>query len=420
MKTHSHWKSFIILQGVVLCGFGLAFAMGGTLTRELVLQEFLDVEPFQPVEVPRTEPLRVRTPYNRPDLVSDEDLAAVLKQIQPPFERQELKPNHVEHALRTWGVHATFQNPDIVSGREMMEFLTDHARYIESWGEEVRPLLLEEPTGIAIRWGTETGASYHHDHWLACLTEAGVTLDTPVYGPSRTDSTINDVIQEALRDFRLDERETEWTVMAFGLWIPPTREWVGSGGRRYSFDLLAKRLLRGHKQNGVCSGTHRVYSLMLLIQLDDDYRLLSENVRADVYAHLESVRDNIMASQFEDGHWPSNWWAGAEAVTNPVDDPLYRQVIATGHHLEWLSIAPRDLHPPDEQIKKAIDWVVRTTKEQTRDEIRERFTFFTHVGSALCNWRQVHPADFWRNWEAENPFVPETLSTEPLLPEFGL
>jgi hypothetical protein len=41
------------------------------------------------------------------------------------------------------------------------------------------------------------------------------------------------------------------------------------------------------------------------------------------------------------------------------------------------------------------------------EEIKQRYTFFSHVGLALANWRQVRPADFWREWEAQHPFVPE-------------
>lgn len=407
MKTRFNWKSFAVLQVLVLCGFGLAYALGGPLSRELVRQEFFGQDPFVAVDIPRNDPLRVRTFYDRPDIVSDEDLAAVLKQVQPPFGRKEMSPNHVEHALRTWGVDATFQDPEIISGQEMLEFLTDHAKYVESWGEEIRPLLLERPAGIEVRWGTETGASYHHDHLLASVTEAGATLDTPVYGAFRTNATLYDVIQQSLHDFRLDEREYEWTAMAFGFWIPPTREWIGGDGRRYSFDLIAKRLMRASKPMGVCAGTHRVYSLMVLIQLDDEYGILSDEIRGRVYAFLERVRDNIIESQFEEGYWPSNWPDGADAVANPIDEPEYRRIIATGHHLEWLSIAPKDLHPPDEQIKNAADWIIRVTKEQTREQIKQRYTFFSHVGLALANWRQVRPADFWREWEAQHPFVPE-------------
>lgn len=359
-----------------------------------------------PVPIPHELPIQISRPYNRPDWISDEDLAAVLNQTQPRFDRQKMKPNFIEHALRAWGVDATFQNPACVSGQEMLKFLTDNASFMESWGEEISPLLEERPRGIGINWGTETGASYHHDHLLACVTEAGAPLNTPVFGPTRRDGTLYDVIQESLRDFRLDEREVEWTAMAFGLWIPPTKTWIGNEGRQYSFDLIVDRLLRGEKRIGVCGGTHRVYSLLLLIRLDDEYDILSDSAREQAYEYLVQVRDAITNSQFEDGHWNSDWPRGELAVQKPLDEPIYRSVIATGHHLEWMSLAPPDLLIPEPQIKKAIDWVVKNTKEQSLEQINAHFTFYSHVNAALCNWRQVHPAEFWRKWEAEHPFDP--------------
>jgi hypothetical protein len=112
------------------------------------------------------------------------------------------------------------------------------------------------------------------------------------------------------------------------------------------------------------------------------------------------VRDAITASQFEDGHWPSNWPDGAAAIAEPVEEELYKQVIATGHHLEWLSIAPSALHPPDDHIRKAARWLIGTTVAQTPEEIYDRYTYFSHVGNALALWRGVRPAEFWVKWES--------------------
>ncbi|MCA9076117.1 MAG: hypothetical protein KDA93_13900 [Planctomycetaceae bacterium] len=402
---HFPWKTFLAIQAVVLAAFGVAYAVSTPVAQDLVEQELLGREPFVPVAIPRSEPLVVEPLYDRPDLVSDEELAAVLDRVLPRFHHKRTKPNFVEHAVRIWGVNAEFDDPQAMSGQDMQGFLTDHARYAASWGDETESLVVDRPEGLAIRWGRETGASVHHDHWLASLTEGGVTIDTPVYGPARRGMVIGDVIQESLSDFRLDERETEWTAMAFGLWLPPTREWVGSGGRQYSFDLLVRRLMRGQKELGVCSGTHRVYSLMLLIRLDDEFDILSDGVRATAYSHLENVRDRIIAAQWDDGRWPSNWPNGADAAANHIDEELYKQVIATGHHLEWLAIAPPELHPPDEQIRKAARWVIDTTTSQTANDILPRYTFYSHVGNALALWRKTHPTLFWRTWRASHPYA---------------
>jgi hypothetical protein len=336
---------------------------------------------------------------------SDEELAAVLKQIRPKFSPTALKPNFIEHALRTWGVGATFADPAVMSGLEMRDFLIDHAKFLTAWEDnaEVQPLLIDRPQGIAVRWGSDADGSVHHDHWLASLTEAGIDLDQAVFAPARRKMTVNDVLQESLRDFRLDEHETEWSVMAFGLWLPPTKTWRTSDRREMSFDRLGKRLLRGHQRFGVCGGTHRVYSLTLLLRLDADFHILSQPVREEIYAYLETVRDFISQSQFADGHWPSNWSAGAEALVNPVSDTTYKKVIATGHHLEWLAIAPAELHPPREQILKAADWLIKNTTERSAEDVRKHYTFYSHVGNALALWRGTRPAEFWEKWQTTHP-----------------
>lgn len=396
-RTQQSWLVPVIaVQALVLTAIGLAFALSPADQRANVQRVVTMSDVIATPVPPRAEPLTVTPLYDRPDFVSDTDLKAVLRQVLPRFPREELKPNFVEHAVRIWGVNVEFQDPDVLDGAELRDFLTDHGRFSKSWANQnVPPLLTMNSTGVAIRYGMEPGASVHHDHWLASLTEAGVAINAPVYGPGRRNATIGSVLSEALRDFRLDEAEVEWTAMAFGLWLPPTREWVGASGRRYSFDLIVDRLVRAERFQGVCAGTHRVYSLMLLVRLDDQFDILSDEARASAYAYLEEVRDHLIASQWTDGRWPSNWPEGKTAAEKPQDVEEYNQVIATGHHLEWLAIAPRELHPPDEQIARAARWIIDTTVKQSPAEILERYTFFSHVGNALALWRNTHPADFW-------------------------
>ncbi|MEW4488500.1 hypothetical protein AB1L42_10490 [Thalassoglobus sp. JC818] len=412
MKRKRSDTRLIAVQAFVLIAFGTAYIMSGSPNRQIVHEQILKQSAPIVVPIEREYPNRISPLYDRPDWVSDEELASVLERIVPRFSREQMKPNFIEHALRTWSVEAEFQDPEAVSGQEMLLFLTDHNAYLESWGKSIRPLLEEKTSGVRIRWGADKCASYHHDHLLASLTEAGVSIDTPVYGPSRRGDTIRDVIHEALADFRLDEREVEWTAMAFGLWIPPVRTWQGGDGREYSFDLIAKRLMRGHKQYGVCSGTHRVYSLVVLLRIDEETEILSEQTRNDVWQFLTRTRDMLIGSQFEDGSWPSNWPDGAAAVLDPLDEPIYQKIISTGHHLEWQSIAPKELLLPDDQLQRAVDWIIATTLDMTDEQIAARYTFFTHVGSALANWKSVRPDEFWKDWELEHPYGAEASAIE--------
>ncbi len=241
---------------------------------------------------------------------------AVLAQVRPRFDRARLRANYVEHALRAWGIDAEFGDPEVMSGAAMKDFLVDHGKFLASWGPDIRPLLIDQPQGVGIRWGTEECASVHHDHWLACLTEAGTPLDEPIFTPSRQLRTFKDALQQGLRDFRLDERETEWSAMAFGLWIAPVKSWQTGDGRTLSFDLLAQRLIRGHKRFGVCSGTHRLYSLMLLYRLDDDHGILSPSVKATFGTTCWGSAKTLSTRSSRTGTGRPTGWRGKSPSTN--------------------------------------------------------------------------------------------------------
>ncbi len=400
--------AIIGVNAVAVTAFAAAAMSLSDRGERRVLQVVTGRPTAERVKISHREPLRIEPLYNDPTVVSDAELRDVLDKVKPRFKADKLSPNHVEHAVRAWGATIRFGEPDVMDGPDLVEFLTDYGRQLSSWRgvEQAEPLLIERPDGIDVSWGKKPGESVHHDHWLACLSEAGASLDTPIFGPSRRGDTLEDALEEALRDFDPNEKETEWSVMTFGLWLPPDHKaWTNREGRRIDFDLLAETEMRGAKRFGVCGGMHRVYSLMVLLRLDDDYKILSPAVREGVYDHLRGVRDAITLSQNEDGRWRSDWPNGAAARANPIDEPLYRQVIATGHQLEWLAIAYPDLHPDREVIRRAADWVIETTRETPQDQLLGQYTFFSHVGNALALWRKTHPTEAWPKLKAGEPLA---------------
>ena len=165
--------------------------------------------PLAEVQITNRTPVTPSPLYDDPKVISDEDLAFVLHAILPRFSQQKLRPNYVEHAVRAWGSAIEFKNEELISGPQMVTFLLDTGRYVASWGDQHDPILQPNDEGIYVRCASDRSASVHHDHMLASLAEAGVTLDQTVFTPARK-TTLHEIFAEALRDFRLDERETEW------------------------------------------------------------------------------------------------------------------------------------------------------------------------------------------------------------------
>jgi hypothetical protein len=411
MKRGSKLLSFAVVQVVFVGAFAASYATLSTESTERFNEVVLGEVAFKPLNIDHDEPYVIGPLYNEVEVVTDEELAAVLSKVLPLFKQERLRPNVVEHAMRTWHEDAIFTNPDVMSGMEMRDFLIDHGRFLLSWENqrEYQPLLSATETGVHVLWSNDfiPGASVHHDHTLACLSEARVKLSQPVRTRLKPNLTMADMVNQAVYDFSLDEKETEWSAMAFGLWLPPQKEWVNGKGRKLNFDMIAERQLRGHQQHGVCGGTHRLYSLMALLRLDEEHGpILSKPMRKKVYTHLLNVGHKLAETQFEDGHWPYNWPDGKDAVENPADHPMSRSVIATGHHLEWLAIAPKEMHPPRENIIKAAKWIIANTTGRSRQDILNDYTFYSHVGHALCLWRNTRPSEFWKRWEVDHPYDP--------------
>jgi len=403
----------LIALGVTVAAWTLSASADRTAVSSAVLRRPWPLESLPEIPPPRPVP----SLYDEPSVVSDEQLAAVLKKLIPRFSQSQLRPNLIEHALRTWGSEIRFGAEDTISGPELATFLTDSAKHLQSWNHRVTPLLVDTGLGVHVRFSEDAAGSVHHDHALAALTESGLPLEAPVFTTARA-LQLRDVLQEALRDFRPDERETEWSAMAFTLWLasPEITSWHTAQGRLVTLDLLARRLIRSHKRGGVCLGTHRIYTLMLMLRLNHEHsgKLLQPDTVTAAETYLADIRDRITASQWPDGSWNSNWVDGAACFK--LSDPqekASKRVIATGHHLEWLALAPEHLHPPRSQVLKAAEWLVQNVSQTPQHEIDQNFTFYSHVGKALALWRKTSPAEFWTRWITLHP---EAATLEPLAP----
>ena len=99
----------------------------------------------------RNTPLRITPQYDESAVVTDEQLQSVLAKLKPRLRGAKPKINHVDHALRFWGVEAEFDDPQCLSGREMRDLLLNHQRFSNAWNKDARPLLIHDSRGIAVR-----------------------------------------------------------------------------------------------------------------------------------------------------------------------------------------------------------------------------------------------------------------------------
>jgi len=342
----------------------------------------------------RAEPLEIRPRYNRPAVISDADLQKVLHKLRPRLRGPRPKINEVDHALRFWGVPAKFADRRCYSGREMLSILTDYRGFSQAWGKNTPSLLFDDPRapGVGLRTQEGNATASHVDHTVASLAEVGTPADFQLIVPGDQPDTVRDrsfrdMLLHAAKTFSLNQNEYEWSAMVFALYMPTDGEWQTTEGQWISFDRLADRIMRQKLLQGVCFGNHRLYSLVVLLRVDDRQRILSSDMRQRILAHLREATNRLVKHQSKEGYWDRNWEGSAWEERWNEQPPRSRRILATGHALEWWAMAPSEVLPEPKVIERAAGWLTKTILEMTDSQISAGYTFLTHAGRALCLWR---------------------------------
>ncbi|WP_417383591.1 hypothetical protein [Gimesia sp.] len=339
----------------------------------------------------RLTPLSVTPQYDRPEIVSDEDLVKVLNRLRPKFRGKSPQTNHVDHALRFWGIEAEFDDPRSLSGIEMRDLLLDHRRFGDAWGEKTDPLLVHNQFGVRVRVQEGLETSSHEDHTLATLAEVGTASDYPVV-TSEGETNLSAMIEEAMRSFSLNQVEYEWSAIVFALYINSARDWMTTEGQNINFDLISERIMRQPPVKGVCYGNHRLHALVILLRVDEQTPILTKAGREKIVKYLQGITSVLVKNQSEEGFWDKNWDAQPlDLESEKKFAPDSRRVLATGHAMEWWSLAPPEVLPPDETLQKAGHWLVETIQQMPESEIQSSYTFLSHAGRALALWRGKFP-----------------------------
>ncbi len=381
---------FLALQVVLVSA---AVAWGTWRSRELAAAR----------ELPslRAEPLALTPLYDDPEVIDDEQLRRVLSRLGLRLKGVDTSIGHVDHALRFWGAEAAFDDPEVLSGSDLRQLLTDHSRFAELYGRSRPPLLMDDGRGVRVRVQEGNASSAHFDHTVACLAEAGTALDFPLVTP-RQRTTLRAMVERSMREFSLNQTEYEWSALTFALFLPPANRWVSSEGQEITFDRLADRIMREELPNGVCSANHRLYALVAFLRVDTrmleagEAPILSPEARREVIAFLEDVTGMLIRHQHPDGFWNRDWPTVTPAGSEPSDregDAMADRLIATGHALEWWAVAPEEVHPPRPVAVAAGQWLVAAIDRMSPEEIDRYYPYLSHVGRALALWRGRFPAE---------------------------
>jgi len=356
----------------------------------------------------QNQPQVIAPGHDWPEVVTDEQMVAVLKRMRPPGG--PANTNDLVHAFRLWGPQAQFGVDAVPDGDLMRQYLLDDRVFRELAGEDTPPLYeLTSDGDVLVRtWenssNNKTTSSYHANDILATLAETGTSLDTPLV--TRDGSTdVRALLETALQQFHLDQHEYEWSIISYARYVYPQTRWKNQFGERIVLSQLIDELLDHPLPAGPCNGLHRMEAIAVLNRADENLRAAGGNGakrdggmrdrdRKRLHARMQQVSSLLASAQSPEGYWTRRWPEG-EAARDDLVASLSDRILVTGHHLEWMALAPSEALPPRETIVRAAQWLIRAILEVDDEQLRNGYGPFSHAARALCLWRKQEPYQVW-------------------------
>eukprot|EP00456_Euglypha_rotunda_P018470 TRINITY_DN1659_c0_g1_i11.p1 TRINITY_DN1659_c0_g1~~TRINITY_DN1659_c0_g1_i11.p1 ORF type:complete len:132 (+),score=15.00 TRINITY_DN1659_c0_g1_i11:614-1009(+) len=118
--------------------------------------------------------------------------------------------------------------------------------------------------------------------------------------------------------------------------------------------------------------------------------MLSALTVSRIRDRLQQTADLLSSSAISSsGGWNGNWSGRETSISNDPLSQLTTRVMSTGHHLEWLAIAPPEVRPPDSIIADAALGALDDAAQLTAFQREGGYVQLSHLAKALCLMKNV-------------------------------
>ena len=355
----------------------------------------------------REEPIRVFPSRQYSDIVEEDDLVAVLCGALPIWEPLIVPTAY--HELRLWGREFRFTKEMLgaeVTGDFLVQTVLNDSACRANTTSEGGDYLLDSPFGIrVVRSGTEDIIEFrgegHLGQLLMVLGVVGVPSKTQASTSAGHTGTVADIYQDAVFRFSTSD-ELEFIGCALALWHPPQKTWTDQYNVEHSFDELLDKLITIPHGRGSCGGCHVPYSVNLILRVDEQYRILSPEVRRRGKEWLDHLSRRLEMLEISGGGWDKSW--GLEQQIGRIyGDEVLDKITVTGHHLEWIALASTDVIIPAKEVLRRAVLALRRDVEALPLLSHRSFKSLlpvSHGALALALMRRADPFGSWvRSWK---------------------
>ena len=370
--------------------------------------------------IPRRElPLDIKPYAFYRDLLTDEELGAIVAAADPCWRSPNV--GQFLHSIRLWGANAPFERAwqlpgeahlNLYSPQDQLKALLHHPEFTHVFANEssIRTLLSIGDAGISVMTNSDSevasqAGQYHVDKLLQVLAEVGMPESSPVIPRSIGDAgrewTIADIINESLWKFSFNQ-EAEFTISAYARWLLPPARWKNRFDEQCSLDSLVNALLDSSQKGHACVGLHLPYALVSAYRANQAAPFLSPSTVGRIEDRMREISQLLTLVQRADGSWNPDWNGHFDRDPNDgrwyLDQSPFPEIYATGHHLEWIALAPLELGPPPDVVQRAVDYLKNaiTSMPQPFFYHADVYPLGSHAIRALCLLRGVTPAEIRR------------------------
>ena len=195
--------------------------------------------------------------------------------------------------------------------------------------------------------GSKTGQG-HPDQWLGYLSQCGMPAETPLV-VDREPFKIADLITQAQWNIT-QGMEATWTLMAFSSYVPLKSQWTSKDGTSWTVERIVDMEASQDINASPCGGSHRLYGLSVALN-----RHLAEGGKpTGPWQKAEEKIDFGIAKSKEfqepNGSFSTKFFE-RPGTSSDVEQRLY----ATGHTLEFLTMALKDDQLKEPWVTRAVD-----------------------------------------------------------------
>jgi len=310
------------------------------------------------------------------------------------------------HALRLWGADAKFVNAEPNDSSERFIETLLNSKKCDNLIGQFNGFLTATDRGVRVLTSgdmlkTSINAEPHVDKLLQVLGECQIPLNKLVIDSDLGRHTVEDILRESFWRFSLTQ-ELEFTTNAYVLWLPPTKHWTNRFGQQFSFDDLAEALISRPIGEGVCQGTHVPYALTMMIRANMLYpgTLSPSQVKA-AETRLMEISVALEFNESPNGGWDKYWSGGyIERPENMFFEfkPHFDRIAVTGHHLEWIAMAPENLRPSATVIQRSEEALARQIEGLSDEDLDKPKGYLpiTHAARAFMFLRGTRFASLFR------------------------